>query len=84
MRKKVQVTQRKCIRFCLKLKSRQHIGDKEFKKINRLPKREKQNSALLQRFLIIGRGLPHYMYMNFFSPPKIRITRGHICLWRYL
>ena len=30
IRKKIQVTQIKCIRFCLKLNSRHHIGAKEF------------------------------------------------------
>ena len=34
MRNKLEVTQNKCIPFCLKLNSRQHIGAKEFKKIN--------------------------------------------------
>ena len=29
IRKKIQVTQNKCIRFCLKLYSRHHIGAKE-------------------------------------------------------
>ena len=34
IKNKSQVTQNKCIRFCLKLKSSQHIGTKEFKKAN--------------------------------------------------
>ena len=34
MRKKLQVTQNKCVRFCLKPNSWQHIRAKEFKKIN--------------------------------------------------
>ena len=36
-RKKIQVTQNKCIRFCLKLNSRHHIGANELKDINWLP-----------------------------------------------
>ena len=41
MRNKLQVIQNKCIHFCLKLNSRQNIGDKEFKKINWLPTKER-------------------------------------------
>ena len=41
MSNKLQVTQKKCIRFCLKLNSRQHIGTKKFKKLNLLPTRER-------------------------------------------
>ena len=63
MRNKLQVTQNKCIRFCLKLNSRQHIGAKEFIKINWLHTKERVDNALLQRFLMKGRGkgLPRYM-----------------------
>ena len=35
--KKVQIAQNKCIRFCLFLESRAHIGVDEFRKINWLP-----------------------------------------------
>lgn len=41
MRNKLQVTQNKCIPFCLKLNLRQPIGAKEFKKINWLPTKER-------------------------------------------
>ena len=40
-KKKIQVSQNKCIRFCLSLGNRTHIGVKEFKKINWLPTRER-------------------------------------------
>ena len=39
--KKVQIAQHKCIRFCLFLESRAHIGVNEFRKINWLPTRER-------------------------------------------
>ena len=39
-RKKVQIAQNKCIRFCLFLESMAHIGVNEFHKINWLPTRE--------------------------------------------
>ena len=35
--KKIQTTQNKCIRFCLGLHDREHVGIKEFKEINWLP-----------------------------------------------
>ena len=34
---KLQVTQSKCIRFCLKLQSREHISNEHFHKLNWLP-----------------------------------------------
>ena len=39
-KKKVQVAQNKCIRFCLFLGNRAHLGVNEFWKINWLPTRE--------------------------------------------
>ena len=39
--KKIQGTQNKCIRFCLKLNSRYHVGGKEFKEINWLLTKER-------------------------------------------
>ena len=40
-KKKVQIAQNKCIRFCLFLGNRTHIGVNEFRKINWLPTRER-------------------------------------------
>ena len=39
--KKIQIAQNKCIRFCLSLENRTHIGIDEFRKINWLPTRER-------------------------------------------
>ena len=38
---KIQICQNKCIRFCLKLKNRDHVGVKEFREINWLPTKER-------------------------------------------
>ena len=38
--KKIQVIHNKCIRFCLKLNPRHHIGTKEFKEMNWVPTKE--------------------------------------------
>ena len=40
-RKKIQVAQNKCIRFCLSVGERSHIGATEFKAINWLPTKER-------------------------------------------
>ena len=39
--KKIQTSQNKCIRFCLKLGNRTHIGTEEFRNINWLPTKER-------------------------------------------
>ena len=39
--KKIQICQNKCIRFCLKLKNRDHVDVKEFREINWLPTKER-------------------------------------------
>ena len=50
MRNKLEFTQNKYILFCLKLNSRQHIGAKEFKDINRLPTKERVEQAIAAKF----------------------------------
>ena len=39
--KKIQISQNKCIRYCLKLDNRSHVGVVEFKKLNWLPTKER-------------------------------------------
>ena len=39
--KKIQISQNKCIRYCLKLDNRAHVGVFEFKKLNWLPTKER-------------------------------------------
>ena len=39
--KKIQISQNKCIRYCLKLDNRSHVGIDEFKKLNWLPTKER-------------------------------------------
>ena len=76
MRKKLQVTQNKCTCFFIKHNSRLHIGGKDFKKINWLPTKERVEQRIATKSFIIRSGLPHYNL--------IRITLGHIWLWRCL
>ena len=39
--KKIQISQNKCIRYCLKLDNRSHVGIAEFKRLNWLPTKER-------------------------------------------
>ena len=43
----MQTCQNKCIRFCLNMGNRDHIGVQEFKKINWLPTKERFEQCLL-------------------------------------
>ena len=51
MRRKIQVSQNKCIHFCLKLNSRQYIGAKRFKEINWLPTKERVEQLITTKVL---------------------------------
>ena len=44
--KKIQFTQNKCIRFCLKLNSRIHLDKQHFKEMNWLPVQERKNQRI--------------------------------------
>ena len=44
--KKIQMSQNKCIRYCLKLDNRAHIGANEFKEINWLPTKERVSQCI--------------------------------------
>ena len=44
--KKIQISQNKCIRYCLKLDNRSHVGIAEFKKLNWLPTKERVHQCI--------------------------------------
>ena len=46
LKNKIQTTQNKCIRFCLGLNPRQHIGPNEFKDINWLPTKSRVDQRI--------------------------------------
>ena len=70
-KKKIQTCQNKCIRFCLKLKNRCHIGVKEFKLINWLPTKERFEQCLLVNiYNFINHLAP--VYIVWFSSHKTR------------
>lgn len=60
--KKIQITQNKCINFCLKLRSRHYTGAKEFKEIIWLPAKEKAEQSLAKKIIKYWKGtLPFYI-----------------------
>ncbi len=66
--KKLQITQNKCIRFCLLLHNRAHIGANEFKQINWLPIKERFSQCVCSTvFKFFNNNCPVYM-KEMFSP----------------
>ena len=60
--KKIQIAQNKCIRFCLFMKNRSHIGIKEFKRINWLPTRERfEQCVCVGAYKFFNNSAPSYM-----------------------
>ena len=58
----MQISQKKCIRFCLKLDQRNHISSKKFESVNWLP----VNKSVHQRinaitFKFVNNACPHYL-----------------------
>ena len=78
MRNKLQVTQNKYIRFCLKLNSRQHIGATEFKKINWLPTKERVEQRIAAKVFNYWKGTsPLYVNEIFVPSRNTYNTRSH-------
>ena len=60
--KKLQIMQNKCVRFCLRLHNRSHIGSEEFQKINWLPVEERfRQCAITQTYKFLNKQSPQYM-----------------------
>ena len=60
---KLQTIRNKCIRFCLQLDSRSHIGIKEFEQINWLPVSERFNQCICSNaFKFFNENCPLYLY----------------------
>ena len=58
---KVQTCQNKCIRFCLNMGNRDHIGFEEFNKINWLPTRQRfEQCVLVNIFKFFSKSAPQY------------------------
>ena len=62
LKKKVQTSQNKCIRFCLNMGNRDHVGVKEFKKINWLPTKERFEQCILANiYKFFNKAAPRYI-----------------------
>ena len=62
LKNKIQISQNKCIRYCLKLNNRDHIGITEFKEINWLPvKRRVEQSISGTIFKLFKEEVPVYL-----------------------
>ena len=77
--KKIQIAQNKCIRFCLNMGNRTHIGIEEFKKINWLPTRERfEQCVCVGAYKFFNNLSPSYMSDIFNPINSIRTTRSSI------
>ena len=76
---KLQTAQNKCIRYCLQLGNRSHIGANEFEKINWLPVRERFRQCVCSIvFKYIHNLCPAYMSELFYLFGQSTQTRGSI------
>ena len=74
MSDKLQICQNKCIRFCLSLGNRSHIGIQEFKEINWLPVRARlEQNVTTHIFKQQNKLAPKYMDEMFTSADQYKI-----------
>ncbi|MFM1566744.1 MAG: RNA-directed DNA polymerase, partial [SAR86 cluster bacterium] len=76
LKKKVQICQNKCIRFCLDMGNRDHIGVEEFKKINWLPTKERFEQCLLVNiYKFFNKMAPKYFDEMYYPVVQSQKTR---------
>ena len=74
LKKKIQITQNKCIRFCLKLEKRHHISSKEFESINWLAVNKRVHQCINPITLkFVNNAYPHYLNGVYEYAPQCRI-----------
>ena len=74
LKKKIQIAQNKCIRFCLKLDKRHHISSKEFESINWLPVNKRVHQCINAiTFKFVNNACPHYLNEVYEYAPQWRI-----------
>ena len=77
LQKKLQITQNKCIRFCLRLDKKSHIGAEEFKNINWLPVNDRFNQTICSHvFKVFDKKYLSYMSDIFDNRSQRRTTRS--------
>ena len=70
--KKIQISQNKCIRYCLKLDNRAHIGANEFKEINWLPTKERVSQCICVNIFKFFNNMPPDYTSEIFHPSHSR------------
>ena len=76
LKKKVQITQNKCIRFCLNMENRDHIAVDEFRKINWLPTKKRFEQCLLVNiYNFFNKMAPVYYDEMYYPAVRGQITR---------
>ena len=74
LKKKIQIAQNKCIRFCLKLDKRHHISSKEFESINWLPVNKRVHQCINPiTFKFVNNACLHYLNEVYEYAPQCRI-----------
>ena len=74
-KRKIQIMQNKCVRFCLKLGKRTHISVKEFDKLNWLPVEQRFNQCLcVNSFKFFNEMCPLYLRDIFYPIEPSHIT----------
>ena len=75
LKDKLQVTENKCIRFSLKLQSREHISNEHFQKLNWLPINQRfQQCVTSTVFKFVQNKCPAYMNEVFRPAENMRIN----------
>ena len=74
LKKKIQITQNKCIRFCLKFDKRNHLSCKEFESINWLPVNKRVHECINAiTFKFVNNACPIYLNEVYVHAPQCRI-----------
>ena len=77
--KKIQISQNKCIRFCLGIDNRTHIGVNEFKTINWLPVQNRYEQCVALNAYKFCKGMgPAYMSDTYSLVENLQTTRRSI------
>ena len=74
--KRIQIAQNKCIRYCLNLDNKAHIGTNEFLKINWLPTKKRVEQCICANvFKFFNQMSPHYTAEIFHPSSSVHNTR---------
>ena len=74
MKKKIQIMQNKCIRFCLRLDKMHHISEENFRLINWLPTSKRVDQCITTiTFKFVDNTCPYYLKETFEFAPHCRI-----------